>query len=214
MKNSKIGSIAVMCFGLALSACETKVSSETHDSTHQQTEARTENHDNANHNMHTMGGMDDMMKMLEGKTGDEFDKAFIQAMRPHHQSAVDMAVLAETAAKHDEIKKLAKDIIAAQKKEIVTMTRWEQQWKYSDGHNHDMPIDQSMTNMLKGKTGDEFDKAFIEMMIPHHEGAVKMAEAAKANAKHQEIKTMADEIINAQNKEISMMRDWQKAWGY
>ena len=167
--------------------------------------------------MNNMGGMGDMTKMLEGKTGDDFDKAFIQGMRPHHQSAIDMAVLAETQAKHDEVKKLAKEIIAAQNKEIATMKKWEQDWKYDDGHtdhSHDMKMDQSMTNMLKGKTGDEFDKAFIAMMIPHHQGAVDMAGKAKISAKHEEIKTMANEIISSQNKEIKMMRDWQKAWGY
>lgn len=71
-----------------------------------------------------------------------------------------------------------------------------------------------MTDELKGKTGDEFDKAFIEMMIPHHQGAIDMAELALKNAGHQEIKDMANDIINAQNSEINVMKDWQESWGY
>jgi len=71
-----------------------------------------------------------------------------------------------------------------------------------------------MTKQLEGKTGDEFDKAFIAMMIVHHEGAVDMAELAKQNAKHDEIKKLADDIIAAQNKEITEMKSWQQSWGY
>lgn len=71
-----------------------------------------------------------------------------------------------------------------------------------------------MTDVLRNKSGDEFDKAFIEQMIVHHEGAIDMAELAKNNAKHDEIKNMADDIISAQSKEVNMMRSWQSDWGY
>ena len=60
--------------------------------------------------------------------------------------------------------------------------------------------------------GPEFDAAFISEMIVHHQGAVEMAELALTNAQHQEIKDLAKAIITAQNKEISDMQAWQKAW--
>lgn len=71
-----------------------------------------------------------------------------------------------------------------------------------------------MSMMLDGKTGDDFDRAFIQMMIPHHEGAISMAEAALQNARHDELKTMARDIIDSQQREIDQMRQWQEAWGY
>jgi len=70
----------------------------------------------------------------------------------------------------------------------------------------------SMNAELEGKTGDAFDQAFLSEMIIHHEGAVEMAELALTNAKHQEIKDLANAIIGAQNEEISQMKGWQKAW--
>lgn len=82
---------------------------------------------------------------------------------------------------------------------------------------HGMGMSSSMDDMmssLKGKTGDEFDKTFISSMIIHHQGAIEMATEAKVNAKHDELKSMADDIISAQNKEINEMRQWYKAWGY
>jgi hypothetical protein len=71
-----------------------------------------------------------------------------------------------------------------------------------------------MSAMLQGKTGDEFDRAFLEGMIPHHRGATQMAEMALQNAKHEELKAMARAIIESQQREIDQMRQWQASWGY
>lgn len=71
-----------------------------------------------------------------------------------------------------------------------------------------------MVNSLKDKTGEEFDKEFINQMISHHQGAIDMAKLAQKNAFHQEIKDMADDIISAQTNEINMMKQWQNSWGY
>jgi uncharacterized protein (DUF305 family) len=71
---------------------------------------------------------------------------------------------------------------------------------------------ESMMSGLYGKTGDEFDRAFLSEMIMHHEGAVDMAESALQDAKHQEIKNMAQAIISAQTTEINQMKAWQKSW--
>lgn len=70
----------------------------------------------------------------------------------------------------------------------------------------------SMSASLEGKKGVEFDKAFIDEMIVHHEGAVDMAEQALKNADHQEIKDLANDIITAQNKEIAQMKNWRELW--
>src|SRR3989344_8458149 len=76
-----------------------------------------------------------------------------------------------------------------------------------------MSMDQMVAG-LQGKTGDAFDEAFISEMIDHHQGAIDMANLAKQNAKHDEIKKLADDIVSAQSKEIDMMQTWQRDWGY
>lgn len=71
-----------------------------------------------------------------------------------------------------------------------------------------------MTASLEGKTGDDFDKAFITSMIAHHEGAVEMAKQSASSANHDEIKTLSKNIILAQEQEISEMKQWWIDWGY
>jgi uncharacterized protein (DUF305 family) len=75
---------------------------------------------------HQMGGMDTDLAQLEAAV--PFDKAFIDAMIPHHQSAIDMAKEAQTKATHQEIKDLAGRIVSAQQREIDQMKTWRSQW--------------------------------------------------------------------------------------
>lgn len=87
---------------------------------------------------HGTMSMADMSKQLEGLTGDDYDKAFIEMMIDHHEGAVAMAKLSDTRAKHDEVKQLSKDIIVAQEKEIAEMKKWQKDWGYSSDEMMDM----------------------------------------------------------------------------
>ncbi len=71
--------------------------------------------------------MADMGKMLEGKSGDELDRAFLEGMIPHHQGAIDMAQYLEQSTR-PELQKLGKDIITAQQAEIEQMQKWLVEW--------------------------------------------------------------------------------------
>lgn len=71
-----------------------------------------------------------------------------------------------------------------------------------------------MSKRLEDLRGDDYDKAFIEMMIDHHDGAVDMAKLSDARAKHDEVKQLSKGIITAQEKEIADMKQWQKNWNY
>ena len=64
-----------------------------------------------------------------------------------------------------------------------------------------------------GNGGDEsIDQAFIDMMVPHHESAIAMAELALERAEHDELRALADEIIAAQSQEIAQMKAWREEW--
>ncbi len=76
--------------------------------------------------------MSQMTQALTGKSGDNFDAEFISEMTGHHEGAIDMANLALTNAKHPEVKKLARNIIAAQTSEIAQMKNWQKDWGYTE----------------------------------------------------------------------------------
>ncbi len=63
-----------------------------------------------------------------------------------------------------------------------------------------------------GGTAQLYDRLFIDMMAPHHEGAVAMARIALVRARHRQIRTLAQQIITAQENEIATMRNWRVGW--
>jgi uncharacterized protein (DUF305 family) len=75
--------------------------------------------------MRSMGMMMDPQQLAKR---EPFDKAFIDAMIPHHQSAIEMAELAYRESDNTRIKELARDIIVAQKQEIEQMKQWRMEW--------------------------------------------------------------------------------------
>lgn len=56
------------------------------------------------------------------------------------------------------------------------------------------------------------DRHFIEMMIPHHQDAIAMADLAFSRAKRPEVKKLAQAIKKDQTREIQEMRSWYKQW--
>ncbi len=81
------------------------------------------------------------------------------------------------------------------------------------GSGSSMSMD-DMTSDLKNKTGDEFDKAFLAEMIIHHQGAIDMANLVLQKSSKPELRSLANDIIAAQTKEINQMKQWQMQWGY
>lgn len=119
-------------------------------------------------------------------SSDSLDAHFIEQMIPHHEDAVTMAKLAETRAKTPVVKKLAKNIISTQKAEIDLMQSWYWNWfgkKPSKGDEvmtqHGMTESSEMHMGIMGNDTDmtrltgaaDFDRVFVEDMIPHHQMA-------------------------------------------
>lgn len=153
-----------------------------------------------------------------------FDQMFIDGMVVHHQGAVDMAKLARERAAHSEIKVMAESVIGSQEEEIATMKGWRAEWFVrEDAPSMTMPMTRpDMRGMSPGmmtpeemealKAAVPFDLAFLDAMIPHHEGAVEMARHAIDKADHAEIRELATRIARDQTSEIAQMREWRKAW--
>jgi uncharacterized protein (DUF305 family) len=144
-----------------------------------------------------------------------FDQAFIDAMVPHHREAIEMAEAAKTRGlTQADLQKIANDIIASQQREIDQMLEWRQQWFGSRKLGPVLPevlgVPESELGMEHGSADEvagaiDVDAKFAEMMIAHHEGAIRMAEVAKERGQHDEVKELAAAIIAAQEREIGIM---------
>ncbi len=190
-------------------------------STSNTTDAGTKQH------MQHGSGMNHSMSMDLGPADANYDLRFIDAMRLHHQGAIAMAKEAEQKSQRREIKLLARNIIITQNREENELLRkWRQAWYpqapktpmvYDSNTGKMMPMSSEQKNsmMMKmdlGPANAQFDLRFMNAMIPHHEGAVMMAQDALNKSKRPEINQLAREIAASQQTEINQMKQWRKAW--
>lgn len=159
-----------------------------------------------------MNGKMEMMKSSPNAKKAPYDLQFIDTMIQHHQGAIQMAQMALEKAQNPTIKKMAKNMVDAQEKEIAKMKKMRAK-SYAnkpEAVNMDFP---GMMDSMKGmdmeklgkSSGQDFDLNFINMMIPHHQGAISMAQDALKNAGNKKIKEMAQNIIKKQNKEVTKL---------
>lgn len=156
------------------------------------------------------------------QTINGIDRHFIEQMIPHHEGAIDMATLALEKAKRPEIKALAQAIVSAQESENQQMKSW-----YKDWFGKDVPKDSAMMGGMMSQGGmhmggsedltalrnaQNFDKAFIEQMIPHHQMAIMMANMLESGSNQPEMQQLAKNIINSQAQEIQQMQGWYQEW--
>jgi uncharacterized protein (DUF305 family) len=161
-------------------------------------------------------------------TFNDADVSFAQNMIPHHQQAVEMAVIALDGARKPSaaVKGLAERIQQAQQPEIDLMTGWLNAWGKSAPASEDtmdhsqhggMDGEGSMTGMagmmsatemkdLEGSSGASFDTAWMEMMVRHHEGAIEMAKTVQSAGANPDVKELAGKIVTAQEAEITEMK--------
>ena len=147
-----------------------------------------------------------------------FDQRFLDQMIMHHQGAVVSAQMMIADSARPELRDLAQRIITGQQREIDQMRQWRQNW-YGTANSGALPgmmnggmmggamMNRDQMRQMMGANAD-FDRMFLQMMIPHHEAAIAMAQQALAQAEHPEIKTLAQGIVTTQRAEISEMQGY------
>lgn len=129
-----------------------------------------------------------------------------------------IVAIALRRAEHPEIKQLAEDVIRTQSAEVEQIREWYRQWFGTDvpdrGDSFGM-----MGGMMDGmvdlevlEKAGEFDKAFIEAMIPHHQMGIMMSRMAGSATRRPELRALTQSIVRAQSEEIDDMREWYEEW--
>jgi uncharacterized protein (DUF305 family) len=159
--------------------------------------------------------MGEMARQMVMPNGEYSDAAFVDAMVPHHEGAVEMAEVALENAEHEEVRTLAREIIDGQQAEIERFGQIRDRLGGSpmEGMSEEeMNRTMGMTDAQDLAGRRPFDRAFIDAMIPHHESAIEMANVALEESEDPEILEIAQGIVDAQEREIEQMRTWRDEW--
>jgi uncharacterized protein (DUF305 family) len=157
-----------------------------------------------------------------------YDLRFLSEMTTHHQMGVMMTQHMVVNSTRPEMRDLAQRIITAQQREITQMQQWRRAW-YPNATGGSMMGNGMMGGGMMGGMGmmgsmmnsdhmrqmhpnADFDLMFLQMMIPHHEDAITMAEQALQQAEHPDIKALAQDIVTTQRAEIEEMRGYLRDW--
>ncbi|MGE2732404.1 DUF305 domain-containing protein [Mycolicibacterium vaccae] len=198
---------AIAAAALVLSGCSSDNSNTTETTTA----------DHGTHQQHeTSAPAADAPPAEHDATHNDADATFARDMVPHHEQAVVMSDI--VLAKDDvdpRVRDLATRIKDAQGPEIETMQGWLTEWQVppADPHAHhgadhaDMGmLSDDELNRLRNAQGVDASRQFLEGMIRHHEGAVRMAQTEVDNGKSPEAVALARQIIDSQQREVDEMR--------
>ncbi|MBB5954284.1 uncharacterized protein (DUF305 family) [Saccharothrix tamanrassetensis] len=149
----------------------------------------------------------------------EADLKYVASMIVHHRQALEMSSLAPDRASNETVKGLASRIYDTQGPEIDAMEQWQRQFaEKAPAHGHDGTLPHvdhdSMPGMatpeqlaaLKAARGADFDRLFLQLMIAHHEGAVKMAVDLLSTGTDVRVEEMANDVVASQSDEIARMK--------
>lgn len=144
------------------------------------------------------------------------DVEFMQGMIAHHAQAIHMSRMAEAHRANPRVLKLATKIDQSQVPEIRLMQEWLRRYDQfapdtSSWRTMTMPgmLTAEQLKILDAATGVAFDRAFLELMIQHHEGALQMVKdlfAVQGAAQEVDVNVFANDVVVAQTAEIGIMR--------
>ena len=148
------------------------------------------------------------------------EAGFARDMMVHHAQAVEMAEIVRDKTASEEIRTLAADIALTQQAQIGQMQGWLQVWDLpptgtepamswmGEPHEGRMPgmASPEEINDLQQASPEEAEALFLQLMVPHHEAAVPMAQAVLKETDRKEVERLAGSIVASQQAEIELMR--------
>ena len=156
-------------------------------------------------------------EMMIGMGYNDPDTAFAKGMLGHHRGAIDMAKIQLKYGTDDAMHQLAQDIITAQQAEIDILNKWLASHPDAAKPKPNTPaMQQAYAQSMEDMHGEMTlgiadpmpDMAFARGMLPHHVGAVDMAKIELEYGTDEEMRELAQHIIDTQQTEIELMQNW------
>ena len=156
---------------------------------------------------------------------NDVDAEFTRMMIPHHYQAIVMSELAPDRAADPELKSLADRILTEQGLEIQMMRGWQgrnglpvtdPETAYQDLLTKPDMLEQmgmatkEEMDRLASLSGADFDRLYLDLMIPHHDGAVIMLRDVILNGSDQQLNQMAQDMMSTQMAQIAIMDEMRE----
>ena len=145
--------------------------------------------------------------------GNGIDRAFVDDMVAHHVVAVEMAKLAQSKGQTPFIRGLASSIVTSQNSEIAALRKISAKLKAAGIKRVGLGLTRAETGIdhdaSKLAGANPFDIAFVDLMIPHHQGAIAMSNVLLAKGAGEQTLDLAREIKSVQSQEVQIMQTFR-----
>ncbi|WP_201607933.1 DUF305 domain-containing protein [Psychrobacter immobilis] len=156
-------------------------------------------------------------EMMIGIGYNDPDTAFAKGMLGHHRGAVEMAKIELKYGTDEAMRQLAQDVITAQQAEIDVLNKWlASHPDVAKPKPNTVAMQQAYAKSMENMHGEMTlgvadpvpDMAFARGMLPHHIAAVDMAKVQLEYGTDEEMRQLAQDVIDTQQTEIDIMKNW------
>ncbi len=148
---------------------------------------------------------------LSKLSGSAFDVAFMRALIPIHEEAVEIALAATLNADHPELLQWNQVMIDRKSGQVRKMLAWLQEAGASPGQRNAGVVNDPVEKM-RTLRGADLEKVYLPMMAAHLQASAALAALAVTKASKPELRAMAQEAVKAENAEVGMLKEWLKKW--
>jgi uncharacterized protein (DUF305 family) len=153
------------------------------------------------------GGGDDKPKVRANET----DMAFATQMIPHHERGIDAADLGRSRARDPLIRRTARDLLQLQPVEVQTLRTVRRVLAEAGVDEGDLGVSATPLDLAALRRAEDFDRAFADALITHHEAAIRLANAERRAGEHAELRRMSGDIIDLARFQARQLERWRRA---
>ncbi len=151
------------------------------------------------------------LKTLSGLSGQAFDVAFLRALIPVHDEAVEIAMAATLNADHTEVLKWNQRVVERKNAEVRQMLAWLKEMGSAPGQRS-VGVPTASVKKMRSLKDAALEKAYLPMMASHLEQSVALAQLAAKRSANPAVRSFAAAVVKQETSEATMLRGWMKTW--
>lgn len=154
---------------------------------------------------------DPVVAALSRLSGPAFDTAFLRALIPVDEEAVEIAFAATLNANHPELLKWNQRLVERKNDQVRKMLAWLKEAGAAPGRRN-IGVATPPVKQMRALKDAALERAYLPLMAAHLESSTRLAALAAQKASRPDLRAFAAGIVKAETAEAVMLRGWLKKW--
>jgi uncharacterized protein (DUF305 family) len=151
------------------------------------------------------------LKALSTLNGSSFDVAFMRALIPVHEEAVEIAMAATLNADHTQVLKWNQAVVERKNAEVRQMVGWLKAMG-AGPTKRNAGVQTPAVKKMRSLKDAALEKAYLPLMATHLDQSAAMAQLASTKASSPSLRSFAAGLAKKERTESAMLRSWLQGW--